>query len=390
MQATRTEKLGLVLSGGGARSSYQAGVLFGLNDLFTKALGKPLAPQIICGISGGAINGAHLASKADDLPTAIQELWDNWSKIGLEDIIDSSSIRILGTATKLILQLGLGGIFNSSPTTQLLDTSPLVEYLHRKFNLADIRTHIETGCLHGAAITATHYGTGSTVTFFDGAPTIQPWMRSHRVGKRTRLSIKHVLASSAIPLLFPPVKIQGAFYGDGAVRMTSPLSPAIHLGADRMIAIGLRYHRTPNETYGLVESVRMKSIQLADISGVLLNSIFLDALDSDLERMMRINQTLSLITAEDRREHPEKLRRIPVLAIRPSQDLGRMAVEELKRFSWVLRHFLAGLGASEHHGSDLLSYLAFEKSYTSRLLRLGFDDVIKDKERILEWMRGTP
>jgi len=172
--------------------------------------------------------------------------------------------------------------------------------------------------------------------------------------------------------------------------MTSPLSPAIHLGADRVIAIGVRYHRTPAETYELVESTRMRSVQLADISGTLLNAIFLDALDSDLERMMRINQTLSLLTEEDRREHPERLRRIPVLAIRPSKDLGHMAVEEFKRFSWVLRHFLRGLGASDRHGSDLVSYLAFERSYTSRLLQLGFSDIMQDKERIMAWLREAP
>jgi len=383
------EKYGLVLSGGGARSSYQAGALLGLNELSLKNLGKPFAPKVICGISGGAINGGYLASRADDLPAAFQDLWVNWSEIKLDDVMDVGSVRILSTAAKLILQLGLGGAFNFRPATELIDTSPLVKYLLKRVDIGNIRAHIKSGNLHAIAMTATHYGIGSAVTFFDGVPSLQPWMRSHRVGRRTHLSLKHVLASSAIPFLFPPIKIKGAFYGDGAVRMTSPLSPAVHLGANRIVAIGVRYHRTPTETYQLVKSYRMKSVQLADISGVLLNAIFLDSLDADLERMMRINQTLSLLTEEDRREHPEKLRRIPVLAIRPSQDLGRMAVDEFKRFSWVPRHFLRGLGASDRHGSDLVSYLAFERSYTSRLLHLGFKDVMKDKERIVAWLQGA-
>ncbi|MGK5085267.1 patatin-like phospholipase family protein [Bdellovibrionota bacterium FG-1] len=368
MDRKGTEKVGLVLSGGGARSAF----------------------QIICGISGGAINGAYLASRANQMPDALQDLWSSWNEIKLDDVMEASSARIFGTASKLILQLGLGGIFNARPTTQLLSTAPLVRYLLKKLDFRQIQRHIESGLLHGVAMTTTHYGTGSTVTFFDGVPSLQPWMRSHRIGKRTNLTLKHVLASSAIPLLFPPIKIQGAYYGDGAVRMTSPLSPAIHLGSSKVIAIGVRYHRSPIETFELNQSFRMRSVQLADISGVLLNALFMDALDSDLERMMRINQTLSLLTDEDRREHPEKLRRIPVLAIRPSQDLGRLAVDEFRRFSWVLRHFLRGLGASEHHGSDLLSYLAFEKSYTSRLLQLGFKDVMAEKARVLAWLREKP
>ncbi len=383
------ENDGLVLSGGGARSSYQAGALLGLNELSLKNVGKPFAPKIICGISGGAINGGYLASRANDPSKAFQDLWVNWSEIKLDDVMDVGSVRILSTAAKLILQLGFGGASYTKPTTQLIDTSPLVQYLLKKLDVANIRSHIKSGHLHAVAMTATHYGIGSAVTFFDGVPSLQPWMRSHRIGKRTQLSLKHVLASSAIPFLFPPIKIQGAFYGDGAVRMTSPLSPAIHLGAKRIVAIGVRYHRTPAETFQLIASYRMRSVQLADISGVLLNAIFLDSLDSDLERMMRINQTLSLLTEESRREHPEKLRRIPVLAIRPSQDLGQMAVDEFKRFSWVLRHFLRGLGASNHHGSDLVSYLAFERSYTSRLLHLGFKDVMRDKERVIAWLRDA-
>ena len=234
-------------------------------------------------------------------------------------------------------------------------------------------------------MTATHYGTGSTVTFFDSAEHINHWMRSYRIGKRSRIGLKHILASSAIPVLFPPTKIRGAFYGDGGMRMASPLSPAIHLGADKVIVIGVRYHRTPAETYKLNEHFHMKTIRLADISGVMLNSLFLDAVDSDVERMLRINQTLDLMTEEARKEHPEKLRSIPVLALRPSEDLGNLARTEFRNFSWILRHFLRGLGASEHHGSDFISYLAFEKSYTNRLLELGYGDVMRDREQIIEW-----
>ncbi len=381
------KKLGLVLSGGGARSAYQAGALLGLGEITHKQLGRDLKFQVICGISGGAINGTYLAAKADRLPEALRELSETWQRIGIDDIFDPKAARIFGNATRLVLQLGGGGMFNSSPKTQLLDTTPLVHFLLRKIDFKQLHANIKSGLLHGVAVTATNYGTGTSVAFFDGSPELQPWMRSRRVGKRTPIRLKHVLASSAIPILFPPIKVHGSYYGDGGVRMTSPLSPAIHLGSEKVIAIGVRYHRTPTQTFELNESFRMKSIQLADISGLMLNALFMDAIDSDLERMMRINQTLNLMTEEARREHPEKLRRIPVLAIRPSRDLGQMAADELKHLSFVLRHFLRGLGASDHHGADLVSYLAFESSYTSRLLELGYNDVMANKVAILSWLQ---
>lgn len=385
-----SNKIGLVLSGGGARSAYQAGALLGLHDLLANEGEEKLAFQIISGISGGALNGSYLAARADEGREPFQDLWNYWSEIKTEYVIDTSNIQMYGSATRLLFQLGSGGMGNANPITQMLNTKPLINYLLKKIHFSKIRQHINSGILHGVALTSTHYGTGSSVTFFDGESSIQNWTRSYRVGIRTNIAMKHLLASSAIPLLFPPIKIQGAFYGDGGVRMTSPLSPAIHMGADKIIAIGVRYHRTPIETLKMNSSSKMASIQLADILGVFLNSMFMASLDSDLERMNRINQTLDLLTKEDRLEHPEKLRKIPILAIRPSMDLGQLAVGEIKRLPWILRHFLKGLGASAHHGSELISYLAFEKSYTTQLLQLGLNDVMADKARILEWFKKNP
>lgn len=382
-------KLALVLPGGGARSAYQVGALLAVNELLEKHTGESLNPKIICGISGGAINGSFLASRITDFPTALSELWNTWNSIEVKDIFDTSSGRLTSTALKLILQLSAGGLVRQVREPHLLSTEPLKDFLAQKINFDDIRKHIAAKALDGLAVTLTNYGTGSAVTFFDGSPEIQPWMRSHRLGRRVRIRLKHVLASSAIPILFPPIRIGGAYYGDGALRMPAPLSPALHLGAERILAVGMRYHRTAQETYKLNASVRMKSIRLAEISGAVLNSLFLDALDTDLERMNRINQTLSLLSEEIQKKHPEKLRIVPVLAIRPSRDLGQMAISELKHFSWILRHLMRGLGASNHGGSDFVSYLAFECSYTSRLLLLGYNDVIDDKNRILSWFESS-
>ncbi|MDB4986209.1 MAG: Patatin, partial [Myxococcaceae bacterium] len=214
------------------------------------------------------------------------------------------------------------------------------------------------------------------------------------------LTVPHVLASSAIPMFFPPVDIDGAWFGDGCVRLSAPLSPAIHMGAQRVVAIGIRYARTPQETDALNSPTnlgrsmapplsrggprsRRSVVEIAgprprptisEISGVLLNAIFLDSLDSDVERMERINATLSLLTEEQHTRMRYPLRSIPLLVLRPSRDLGSLAIEQYRRFPRTLRHLLRGIGASGESGWDLVSYLAFEPAYIERLMELGYDD----------------
>jgi NTE family protein len=387
MDRAKVGKLGLVMSGGGARSAYQAGVIQGLREIArAEGLSDVLRFPVLAGISAGAINAAFLACRAEDWDAAADGVWAQWERLTLERVLKADSFSLMSRASRLLAQLGLAGWTPSRPITELLDASPLAATLSGILDFRKVREHIAEGRLHGLGLTTTHYATGSSVTFFQGHRSIQPWMRSHRVGERTVLGVRHVLASSSIPMLFPPVRIRGSFYGDGAVRMPSPLSGAVHMGADRILAIGVRYFRTPQETFVMNRAARMGSIRIADIAGTLLNSIFLDALDSDLERMVRINHTLQLLPLEHRREHPESLRRIPVLAIRPSIDLAALAGDEIKRFSWMLRHLLKGLGAAETHGKDLLSYLAFETTYTTRLLELGRSDALARKTAILNWL----
>jgi NTE family protein len=220
------------------------------------------------------------------------------------------------------------------------------------------------------------------MSFFDGEPDIAPWLRSSRLGLREPLSVAHVMASSAIPMFFPPVSIDGAWFGDGCVRLSAPLSPAIHIGAQRLVAIGIRYARTPDETNALNRSGPRGRPTVSEISGVLLNAIFLDSLDSDVERMERINATLSLLSDEQyaRMKHP--LRSIPLLVLRPSRDLGSLAIEQYRRFPRTLRHLLRGIGASGESGWDLVSYLAFEPAYIERLMELGYDDTLSRRREV--------
>ncbi len=388
MALIKQKKLALVLTGGGARSAYHAGVLSALQKLLKKN-GHTLKFDIYSGISGGAINATFLAARAENLPKAIRALKNNWARISVEDILDVNGFDIFRKASHLVLQLGGGGLFNRFPTTQFMDTAPLARYLQKNINFKKLDGHIDTGLLEGVAVSATNYGTGSAVTFYDGSANIIPWSRSHYTSQRVRLSVNHVLASASIPLAFPPVKVMTSYYGDGAIRMRYPMSPAIHMGADKILAIGLRRPRLPEETLKLNQSLEMKSVQLTDILGVVSHSLFLDGLDDDLERMHRVNRYMEIMRNYPELENPENLKVIPVLAMRPSEDLGVMSREALKKMPKIFRHFLKGLGVSDYHGGDTLSYLAFDKSYSEKLIALGQKDVAEQKDQILEWFE-TP
>jgi NTE family protein len=198
------------------------------------------------------------------------------------------------------------------------------------------------------------------------------------------------MASSAIPVFFPPTRIEGALYGDGCIRLTSPVSPAIHLGADRIIAVGIRYFRSHEQTIELNQVLKRDELSIAEIGGVLLNAVFLDSLETDIERLERINKTLSLMTESQRAQMPNQLKSIPIMALRPSQDLGQLAKGTLREFPGLIRFLLRGVGAKEDKGWDLVSYLAFEKAYTEQLVDLGYADTMRKRDEILEFMFGDP
>ncbi|HVJ65120.1 MAG TPA: patatin-like phospholipase family protein [Bdellovibrionota bacterium] len=379
-------KLGLVLSGGGARSAYQAGVMVGLHELAQReGLEAELKFPIFSGISGGAINSVYLASHAEDWSIAVDGLWRHWENLTMDSVVKSGSFPLLKRAARVAMQLGMGGrTLTGKKSSELLSSEPLRKLLCQNSNFERLQKNIDRGTVHALGLTATQYGTGTSVTFYQGPESIRPWVRRNRIGRPERLTVEHALASSAIPFLFAPVNLHGSFYGDGALRMSSPLSPAIHMGADRLLAIGVRYARPESEVVQQSQQNRTPTITLADIAGASLNALFLDAVDSDVERLERINRTLSAMPVGV--AHPESLRQIPVLTIRPSADIGQMARGQINRFSWTLRHLLQGLGSSEQRGSDLISYLAFDRSYTTQLLDLGRRDALAQKAAVFEWL----
>lgn len=369
---------GLVLTGGGARAAYQVGVLKAISDEWQDEI-SPFG--ILAGSSAGAINTAALACGAHHFRQTVGHLWQIWYDLKIEKVFSVASQSFFRIGAKLVRDLTFGGVLRHSTSNHLLDTAPLRKLLLENMKFDSIVSNIEKGALKGFSISATNYYTGTGIIFFDGPDTIKDWARSHRMSRRSQLGVDHVLASCAIPIFFPPVKIGESYYGDGCIRLSTPFSPAIHMGASRILAIGIRFYRSIDHVLK-VNSLPMDKVSFAEISGVLLNSIFLDALDADLERLERINRTVTKLN----QKATDELRAIPTLAIRPSKDLGSLAASQFHNFPPLLRYLLRGLGADEKTGSELLSYLAFDNSYTRQLLELGYQDGMTHRESLREFL----
>jgi NTE family protein len=359
--------LALVLTGGGARAAYQVGALTALAELFGSG---PLPFPVVCGVSAGAINGSALAAEAEDFPRAVQHLADTWLKLSPNQVYRTDSLSLVSIGSGWFRGLTSGGTQPARRYNHLLDTQPLRELLAREIPFPRIHENVASGLVRGVAVSATNYVTGTSVSFFDASSGVRPWARSRRLGVRGPITVEQVMASAAIPIFFPPVKLGGSYYGDGGVRLTAPLSPALHLGADRILVVGIRHPRTAEETEELNTPNDRADLPLSQILGVLMNAVFLDSLEPDIERVERVTAMLGLL------QRPEDLhlRPIQILLLQPSQDLGAMAADQVVRFPRMLRFLLKGLGASQNGGADLLSYLAFEHEYIERLVKLGAED----------------
>jgi NTE family protein len=376
---------GLVLTGGGARSAYQVGALRALAEITGPG---PLPFGVLAGISAGAINTVALAAGAEDFGGAVTRLQETWASLTPDRVYRTGALKLARIGSRWIRDLSGGGLFGGSGINYLLDPEPLRGIIEARIPFGRMRRHLRSGRLRGVAVSATNYHTGAGVTFFEGAADIEPWVRSTRIGVRARIGAAHVMASAAMPVFFPPVRIDRTFYGDGCVRMNHPLSPAIHLGAERVVAISVRYLRDPAETARREARDKVERLPLSEIAGVLLNAVFLDSIDSDLERLQRINKTLALIPRDRLNSRDVDLRLVPALVLRPSVDLGKMAGDEYERFPAMLRYLLKGIGATGNAGEDLLSYLAFEPIYLQRVMDLGYADTYARRAEIEEFFSG--
>jgi NTE family protein len=373
-------KFGLVLSGGGARGAYQAGVLEGISEIIGTEKGNHPFP-VITGNSAGAINASGLASGTNTFSIQTKQLAKLWNELSYEQVVrtDVGSLSKIGIGW--IKDLSFGGLFGKSTSTSLVDSTPLRKLIDDNISFDQIHQNILNRSIDAIGITATSYATGTSITFFDSL-TAEEWSRSSRLGLNEILTADHILASSSIPFLFKPIKLGNNYYGDGGIRSNTPFSPAIHLGADRIFAIGVRYARSSSEVRDMNLNSKMNDIVLTDIAETMFHSIFLDAIEFDYERLLRVNQTISLIHDDIKSKQGFSLRQIPAMVIQPSVDLGKLAANEFDRFPAMMKYLLSGIGASRDRGTDLLSYIAFDKAYTRKLVEIGFKDAMDKKEEI--------
>ncbi len=363
------------MTGGGARAAYQVGVVRALYEIIGT---KEKLFEVIAGNSAGAINATYFASHAENWDVATHNLVDLWKRIKPQNVYDVRTRILSEMGMKWLGGTIFGGLTSEgSHANHLLDTTPLRKLIQRESDFAHIQKNIEAGHLHGISLSTTNYSTGSSVIFYQGHESIQDWSRSDRFSFRTNLDEDHLMASAAIPFFFPPVPIQQSYFGDGCIRQTTPLSPAIHLGADKIIAIGVRYPH-PKERMKELAFAPSPIPTLGQIVGTMLNAIFLDSLESDVERLLRINKLIQ--------EGQSDLKQVPILMLRPSKDLGKLAKNLPQKLPPFMRYLLKGIGVSEHEGSDLMSYLAFDESYTGPLIELGYEDTLRQKSEVLKFI----
>lgn len=376
----RQQRVGLILSGGGARAAYQVGVLKAIAQMLPKDSRNPF--PIICGTSAGAINSAALAIYARRFQEGIRRLVAIWANFHVYHVFRSDTLGVMANGARWIGAMASGGMGRYNPVS-LFDRTPLRELLAKYMPLKNIQTSIDAGALRAISITASGYASGQSIAFYQGVKSLSPWKRARRIGCPAEITLDHLMASSAIPFIFPAIKINREYFGDGSMRQMAPISPVLHLGADRVLVVGVRQSNTVSPPR---PEQPASYPSFAQIAGHVLNSIFLDSLETDLERLRRINKTVRLIPPRQLRDSGVNLRPVDVLVISPSEDLGKIAGQHKHTLPRPVRFLLRGIGALNREGSDLVSYLLFEKPYCSELIDLGFADTMKRKEEVLNFL----
>lgn len=385
---------GLLLSGGGARAAYQLGVLQAIDELRVThgaPAGNPF--QVICGTSAGALNATALACGAHAYSQTLQQLVSVWSQFHVGQVYRAEFSDMVLSGARWLSLLSLGWLFANRRLRprSLLNPSPLRQLLTEQIEWQRLHLNLDEGHLRALAVTASNYASGEHVTFYQSPYPLQPWVRNQRLAQLCEIRVEHLLASAAIPFIFPAVKLRGphgrAYFGDGAMRQTAPISPAIHLGADRVLVIGVGRMAEP----AAPKADHHEYPSLAQIAGHALSSIFLDNLSVDVERLRRINHTLSLIPPEARAA--TQLRPVELLLIAPSQRLDDMAIQHADALPATVRRLFNILGPRAPRGprqdGALLSYLLFEAPFTQALIALGRQDAMAQEADIVRFF-GWP
>jgi NTE family protein len=370
------QTVGLVLTGGGSRSAYQVGVLLALTELLPRAR-NPF--QVIVGTSAGAVAAAVLAAEAHQWRRAVLGLERVWANFHSDQVFHVDPVHMVRAGLHWVLALVSGGVMLSPPKS-MLDNSPLRELLGVHVDCVGIRRSIARGHLRAFALCATSYVTGHSVAFYDGVDSIKDWSRVQRLGRRTELTLDHLMASSAIPMLFPPMRLGDEYFGDGAMRQLNPLSPAIHLGADRLLVIGVRARRGAGVPVNRSQTAMPSP---GEIFGYMLDTLFTDQVYGDLEQLERMNQLAAAASPEAR-----EIQHIDTLMMAPSVDPREIAARHTGDIPTGLRALLRVIGGRDASGYQLASYLTFESGYTRVLIELGYKDAMEARAAIMAFMSG--
>jgi NTE family protein len=334
---------------------------------------------VICGTSSGALNAVLLASSANRFQEGVDRLWGIWANFHIGKVFRVDNQTALVSAWRWMTTFMLGTLVKKQPAS-VLDNSPLRELLERHIRFARIQQAIDTGALRAVSVTASGYTSGTSVAFYQGVSELVPWQRTRRRGQPTELTLNHLMASSAIPVLFPAVKLRNEYFGDGSMRQTAPLSPALHMGANRLLVIGVR---NPRQDLPQEDDLEIRYPTIGHISGYIFDSLFMDSLDADIERLRRINHTVTETRAKRVEYHDTALRQIDYLLISPSTDVREIVEKYVDNFPRSVRILLKGIGALTREGRPLMSYLMFESQFCKELMELGYKDGMAAREQIL-------
>jgi NTE family protein len=372
--------VGLVLPGGGARAAYQVGVLKGIAAMFPPRAHNPF--PIIVGTSAGAVSAAVLATEAYQWQHAVELLEGVWANFHVQQVFLVDAWNMVRSGLHWLLSLASGGVLLPPPLA-LFDNSPLRALLARNIRWEDLQRSIDGGYLEALALCATGYGSASSVAFFQGGDKVTEWARQQRVGRRTTLRLDHVMASLGVPFLFPPVQLGDEYFGDGAQRQLWPLSPAIHLGADRLLVIGVRAE------HGAGVNARPRTVVRpptpGQLFGYMLDTLFMDQIYANVEHVQRLNSVVEVAPSAVPGMH-----KVATMVIAPSVDLRVIATRHVRSLPRGLRSLLRVMGARGSAGAQLASYLMFEASFTCELIELGYQDAMNRREDLMGFLAGAP